>query len=118
MKYTPTLSRVLIALLFVVAGYQKLTSFAGTSAYINSLGVPAATLVTALVIIIEVVVALAFAYGYKIRETAWILMTFTALATVLVHHDFSVGANMVMALKNIAIIGGLLAIIHPHAQHA
>jgi len=41
----------------------------------------------------------------------WILAGFIALTTVLVHHDFAVGVNMVMALKNIAIIGGIWAVI-------
>jgi len=39
------------------------------------------------------------------------LIGFTLITTILVHHDISVGANMVMALKNIAIIGGIMACV-------
>lgn len=105
------ISRALIALLFVVAGYQKLMDFAGTSGYIGSLGIPMSAIAAAIVIFIEIVVALAYAWGYRICATGYILIGFTALTTILVHRDFSVGVNMVMALKNIAIIGGIMATI-------
>jgi putative oxidoreductase len=103
-------SRSLIALLFVVAGIRKIMDFAGTTGFIESLGVPLPMLVTILVIIIEVPVALAFAYGYKVRETGYVLIGFTVLATLLVHKDVF-GRDMIMALKNLSLIGGLMAAI-------
>ena len=42
-------SRSLIALLFVVAGYQKLMGFAGIVGYVGSLGVPLPVIATILV---------------------------------------------------------------------
>lgn len=111
MKNYATISRSLIALLFVVAGVQKLMSFDMTAGYIGSLGIPAPMLVALIVVIIEVPVALAFAWGYKIRETGYALIAFTALATLVAHRDFAMAGNMVMALKNIAIIGGIMLAI-------
>ena len=111
MKYAPMISRSLLALLFVVAGYQKLTHFGPTSQFIASLGVPMAVVATAVVIFIELAVALAFAYGYRVCITGWTLIAFTALVTIIVHRDFSAGDNMIMALKNVAIIGGILGIV-------
>lgn len=99
-------SRVLIALLFVMAGIQKIMGFSGTVGYIGSLGIPAATLVAILVIIIEVPVALAFAWGYRLCTTGAILAIFTVLTIALVHNHLP--GDMVMILKNIAIIGGIL----------
>lgn len=104
-------SRSLIALLFVVAGIQKLTHFQDTANSISSLHVPLAGLVTLIVIAIEVPVALAFAWGYRICITGGILVAFTALVTVMVHGNIGQGMNLVMALKNIAIIGGIISII-------
>ncbi len=104
-----TVSRALIALLFVVAGVQKIMQFSGTSGFIGSLGVPMPVIATALVIIIEVVVALMFVFCRKsLCMSGSVLIAFTILATLLVHRDFSVGQNMIMALKNIAIIGGIM----------
>lgn len=102
-------SRSLIALLFVVAGLQKLMDFKNASSYIGSLGVPMATIVTVIVIFIEVVVALAFAWGYKAKHAGYILIAFTVLTILLVHNDFKNQMNLVMALKNLSIIGGILA---------
>ena len=104
-------SRILIALLFVVAGVQKIIGFQMMVGYIGSLGFPLPAIITALVIIIEIPVAIAFAYGYRVCMMGMILIGFTALATIIVHRNISDGTNMVMALKNIAIIGGILSAI-------
>lgn len=108
-----TVSRALIALLFVVAGVQKILSFSdpikGSVAFIGSLGVPMPVIATILVIIIEVVVALMFVFCRKsLCMSGSVLIAFTILATLLVHRDFAVGQHMTMALKNIAIIGGIM----------
>lgn len=104
-------SRSLLALLFVFAGVGKIMEFAKTVGYIGSLGVPLPMIATILVIIIEVPVALMFAYGYKTRETGFALIGFTILATLLAHRDFSNQMNVLMALKNIAVIGGIMSAI-------
>jgi putative oxidoreductase len=107
-----TLSRVFIAILFVFAGWGKLNSFEGTTGYIASTLktgqiTPA---ITALVIFIEIVVALVYAYGkYKKDVMAYILIAFTVLATIFFHSDLSVNTNVIMALKNLAIVGGIFA---------
>jgi len=101
-------ARSLIALLFVVAGLQKLMHLQETTLSIAGLNVPFASLATLIVIAIEVPVALAFAWGYRICLTGSILAGFVALTTVVVHGNISQGSNLVMALKNIAIIGGLM----------
>lgn len=111
MKFNYALiSRSLIALLFVVAGVQKLMNFSAIAGYVGSLGVPLPALATALVIFIEIPVALSFAWGYKTRKAGNILIAFIVLATLLVHKDFF-GNDMIMVLKNLAIIGGIMSIM-------
>ena len=104
-------SRILIALLFVVAGIQMLLHPSDTSKTISSLGVPFAPLAVLIVIFIQIVVASAFAYGYKTKKAGYILIGFTVLVTYIVHKDFSVQLNFVTALRNIALIGGIMAAI-------
>lgn len=111
MKNYGTIARSFIALLFVVAGYMKLTGFASTAGYVGTLGVPMPTLATIIVILIEIPVALLFAYGYKVRQTGYALIAFTILATLVAHRDFALGDNMLMALKNLAIVGGIMLAI-------
>ncbi len=103
-------SRSLIALLFVVAGLQKLMHFSDTVKSVVSLDIPLAGLATLIVIIIEIPVALAFAWGYRTCIMGAILMAFTVIVTVMVHGHLNVGMNLVMALKNLAIIGGILGL--------
>lgn len=109
-------SRSLIALLFVVAGVQKLMHFAETSTFIGTLGVPAPMLAAIIVIIVEVPVALAFAWGYKTKEAGYALIAFTVLATLIVHRNYF-GADLVNVLKNLAIVGGILASIGATCKH-
>ena len=103
-------SRSLIALMFLVAGVQKLNDFPGIVRTTTELGIPAALLVAMIVIIIEIPVAIAFALGYRVCVTGIILIAFTVLVTVIVHGNLQ-GMNLIMALKNIAIIGGLLGLV-------
>ncbi len=103
-------SRSLIALLFVVAGLQKLMNFTDTVQSIKSLDIPLAGLAALIAVIVEVPVALLFAWGYRTCIMGGILMGFTLIVTVMVHGHLNVGMNLVMALKNIAIIGGILGL--------
>ena len=105
----PLISRILIATLFVVAGVQKIMSFSDTVGYIDSLGVPFAAGITVLVILIETLVAVAYAWGYRVCYTGGILVAFTVVATVLVHGHVASPMDLITVLKNVAIIGGILA---------
>lgn len=104
-------ARSLIAILFVYAGIGKIMSFTQTSGYIGSLGVPLPVLATIIVILIEIPVALMFAYGYKVKQNGYAMIAFTILATLLVHNKISDQMQLIMALKNVAIVGGILACI-------
>lgn len=87
--------------------------FEGTSGYVASLfGVSSpmlGMLLALVVIVIEVPVALAYAWGYRVCYTGGALVAFTVLATLLVHRNIADPMQLVMALKNVAIIGGILA---------
>jgi putative oxidoreductase len=113
MNQVTLLSRLLIALLFILAGFGKLMGFAGASAMVAKTGLPMADVVTALVIAIELGGGIALALGYCTKWASYALAAFTLLASVLVHNFWTMegGAamlNQVMFLKNLAIIGGLL----------
>lgn len=105
-------SRLFLGLLFVVAGLGKMMNFTGTSMFIDSVmhtGV-LTTLVTALTIAIEVIVAGLFIFGkYRKDCMAYILIAFTVLATIIFHNHISDQNTMIMALKNLAIVGGLIS---------
>jgi len=122
-------ARALIALLFVVAALIKLglgqpgasisQAFNATAASLPQvmtfLPASLATLALIIVLIIELPIALMYAYGYKYVKAGWVLIGFVVVVTIFYHNPWFGGQfnamNLVMALKNLAIIGGILATI-------
>lgn len=106
--------RALIALLFIPAGLSKIGNFAGVAGYIASKGVPLPELCAALAIAAEVGLGLLILLGWQTRWAALGLAVFTVVITFIFHNFWAVPAEMVMAqqqafFKNIAVVGGLLA---------
>lgn len=107
-KYLPVKGRVLISLLFIIAGWGKLMGFSGTAGYMASLGFPMPELVAVLVIVIELGGGIALALGVHARAVALALAVFTLLATLIAHRDIGDQMQLTQALKNLAVIGGLI----------
>ena len=100
--------RVLLSLIFILAGFGKLTAIGGTAAWFGSLGLPFPTVVTVLVGLLELGAGLAVLTGFQTRVAAIALAVFTLAATALAHLDFSDQVQVLMLEKNLAITGGLL----------
>lgn len=98
--------RILLALMFLLAGISKITGYAGTAGYMASAGVPGALL--PLVIALEVGGALAIIVGFQTRLVALALAGFSVAAAALFHSNFADQMQMVMFLKNVAVAGGFL----------
>lgn len=109
------LGRILLALMFVLAGYGKVTGFAGTSAYIASKGLPLPALLTVGAIAVELGAGLLLVAGFKTRWAAFALAAFTLVASLIFHAYWTLPAGQqmtqqLMFLKNVAVIGGLLTV--------
>lgn len=109
-KLTPVadlLGRVLIACIFVMAGFNKLgDGYASTAGYMDSKGVPGELL--PLVILLEAGGGLLIIAGYQTRITALLLAGFCVLAAILFHGDISQKSEYIAFMKNMAIAGGFL----------
>ena len=108
------LGRILLAALFIPAGFSKLTGFAGTVGYIGSVGLPLPADGAALAILVELGFGVLLLVGFKTRWVAFVLALFTVAAAVFFHNYWALPAekafvNQLMFWKNIAIAGGLLA---------
>jgi putative oxidoreductase len=108
------IGRVLIALLFVPAGWGKIAGFAGTVGYIASKGVPLPEVCAALAIAAELGLGLLLLVGWQARWAALGLAVFTFLISFIFHNYWGVpaeqmGAQRLNFFKNMAITGGLLA---------
>lgn len=102
--------RILLALIFLISGWGKITSFAATSGFVGTV-FPLAELLTILVIVIEIGGAILLIVGYRVRYAALALAAFTLVAGFAFHFDLSDQMQTTQLLKNLAITGGLLYVI-------
>lgn len=100
--------RILLALIFVISGFGKITGYAGTQGYMQAFGVPGMLL--PLVIIVELGAGIALIVGWMTRWAALALAAFTLLAALIFHTNFGDQIQMIMFLKNLSIAGGMLAL--------
>lgn len=104
--------RILLALIFIVAGLQKIPGYAGTQGYMEAMGVPGALL--PVVIALEVLGGLALAVGWNARVAALLLGGFSVISGFLFHLIPSFGlegmeaqAQTISFMKNLSIAGGM-----------
>ena len=106
--------RILIALLFIPAGFGKISGFAGTVGYATSVGMPMPTVAVAVGLLIELLGGLALLFGFGTRIAALALAVFTLAASFFFHAYWALPADQQMMqqllfFKNVAVTGGLLA---------
>ncbi len=108
--------RALIALLFIPAGLSKIGAFAGVAGYIASKGVPLPQVAAVIGIVAEVGLGALILIGWQTRWAALGMAIFTVVITFIFHNFWALPAEQVMAqqqafFKNIAVVGGLLALV-------
>jgi putative oxidoreductase len=114
--YGPLVGRVLLVLIFIIAGVGKITGFDGTVGYMQAYNMPAPQILAVLAIIIEVGGGIMVAVGWKARWGAAALFIFVLVASFVFHAFWAVPADQVqmqriMFLKNLSMMGGLLYVI-------
>jgi putative oxidoreductase len=107
--------RVLLALMFILAGFSKLGNIEGTAGYIASGGLPFGSLLAVVVGLLELLGGLALAVGFQARWAALALGLFTLAASVLFHKFWAVPADQAMVqqlmfMKNLSVAGGLFIV--------
>jgi len=114
-NFAALIGRIMLALIFITSGLGKIGGFEGTAGYIASKGLPVASVVAALTILIELGGGLAILFGFLTRWAAVALAVFSVLAAVIFHAYWGVPADQVMGQqinfwKNISIAGGFLVL--------
>jgi putative oxidoreductase len=107
--------RVLLAWLFIPAGWGKIAGFAGAVGYANAAGLPMAQVGVAIGLVIELVGGLMILAGFKTRWAALALALFTIVAAFFFHNFWAMpeaqqAMQKINFNKNIAITGGLLVL--------
>ena len=107
--------RILLATIFVLSGFNKLTAIDGTIAYMNHGGVPMANLLIYPTILIEIGGGLLLMLGWQTRVVALIVFLFLIPVTLLFHNPVADPAHaqtqMINLLKNLSIMGGMLQLM-------
>jgi putative oxidoreductase len=109
------IGRVLLALLFIPAGYAKMLGFAATTGYIASKGVPLPAVAAAIAVLVELGLGVLLLVGWQARFAALGIAIFTVVITFVFHPIFGVAAEVVQAnsmsfWKNAAIAGGMFSV--------
>jgi putative oxidoreductase len=105
------IGRVLYAAMFLVFGYGKITAFSGTVGWMDSLGLPAPSLVTLVAIIVEIGGGLLMLVGYHTRLVALLLGIYILASGFIGHSQLSDPNQLQHFMKNIALVGGSLAFV-------
>jgi len=115
-RYGPLVGRILIALIFVVSGFGKISGFEGIVGYIASKGLPLPEFAAMAAVVIELGGGLMVMFGWKARWAAAAMFVFTAVAALIFHNFWAVPAvqsqnQMIHFMKNVSMLGGLLYVI-------
>lgn len=105
-KISEFTARLLLALVFLLAGISKISGYADTQGYMEAMGIPGALL--PLVILLEAGGGLAIILGWQTRLVAVALALFSLTAAVIFHNNLADQMQLIMFTKNIAIAGGFI----------
>ena len=102
------LGRLLLSVIFVLSGFQKLAEFSGTVAFMGSEGLPLPLIAAIVAVLVECVGGILLIVGYQTRLTGIILALWCIATAIVAHRNFGNQDQMIHFLKNVAIAGGFL----------
>ncbi len=114
--YAAPVARVLLSLIFIMSGAQKIGGYSGTQQYMEMMGVSGSLL--PLVILVELGAGLALLVGFRARLAAFVLAGFSLVSGAIFHlvpsfamEGFEAQMQMINFWKNVTISGGLLMVV-------
>jgi putative oxidoreductase len=105
------LGRLLLAVIFILSGVQKLMDFGGTVAFMGAEGLPVPMLAAIVAVIVECVGGILLIIGYQTRPTGLVLAVWCIATALVAHRDFGNADQMIHFLKNFAMAGGFLQLV-------
>ena len=115
--------RALLGLLFLISGIFKIGGFAGVAGWMASAGLPFASVLLALTILVEIGGGLTLITGRNARWGAIVLALFLVPVSLVFHGFWSADAANYQNqfnhfFKNIAILGGMLVVFSMESARA
>ena len=110
------ISRVLLAVLFIPAGIEKIPGFAGTVHYISAHNVPLPELAAVIGIVIELGLGVLLLVGYQTRWVALVFIVYCIVLAFIFHAYWSAPAAQALGAKinfykNVGLAGGFFSIL-------
>ena len=108
---TATAGRVLIAAIFLLSGFSKVTAPAATLGYIQSVGLPFPEAALGVAVLVELVGGSLLILGYRVKVVAAVLAVFSLATAFSFHANLADQNQFIHFFKNVAMAGGLLQIV-------
>lgn len=105
---TTLVARILLALLFIVAGLGKLSNVDGFAGYMASGGIPA--ILAWPTVAFEILGGIAILVGFRTRIVAYALAAFCVVTGLMFHFDPADQMQMTSLLKNLGLAGGYIVL--------
>jgi len=102
------IGRLFISMIFIFSGFSKITGYAATAGYMESVGVP--SILLPLVIALELLGGIAVLIGFKARLISLLFVGFNIVSALIFHQFWNDESQMNPFMKNIAMAGGFLMI--------
>ena len=102
------IGRVLISLVFLLSGYNKILNYDGTISWMEGYGVPGFLLWPT--IILEIILPILIIVGYRTQLSAILLAIFCMVTAIIFHLDFANQMQVIALLKNFGLAGGFIFI--------
>lgn len=106
-KIGTLIGRILVSIIFLMAGINKIGNFSGTQDYMASYGMPLTWLFAMGAVILEIGGGLSLLLGYMSKYGAIALFIFMIPTTLIFHTNFGDQMQVIHFMKNLAIMGGL-----------
>ena len=102
--------RILLAAIFILAGFSKLTDISGTAGYFGDVQPAGAERLAVLAGLVELVGGIAVLIGFQTRIAAFGLAVFCVLTALIAHMDWADLNQLIHFQKNLAMAGGFLVL--------
>jgi putative oxidoreductase len=103
--------RILLVLIFLNSGIEKIENFEGTAKFMAQYGMPYTSLFLFGAIIFELAGSIFAILGYYTRFGALLLIVFLIPTTIIFHTNFDDPIQIIMLMKNVSMFGGCLVLL-------
>ena len=103
--------RILLVLIFLNSGINKIENFEGTAKFMAQYGMPYTSFFLFGATIFELAGSIFVILGYYTRFGALLLLLFLIPTTIIFHTNFEDPTQIIHLMKNVSMFGGLLVLL-------